>query len=70
MTNPRDTVGEIADVEFERGSKTPRRSFATALKDAVFLFATPVIALVYMALFPFIALVLLMRARKSARTAS
>jgi len=69
MANSRDSVGEIVDVEFEPRPKTVRRSIGTAIKDGVFLFATPIVSLFYMALFPFIALVMLMRSRKTARTA-
>lgn len=47
--------------------KPARRSFATFLKDAVLFLAAPFISLVYMAMFPFIGIYLLAKARSEAR---
>lgn len=50
--------------------KAPRRSFAEALKDAGFLFATPFISMAYMAMFPFIAAWFVWQAWRARKAAS
>lgn len=49
-------------------AKPPRRSVAEVVKDVVLFLAAPFISLVYMAMFPFIGLVMLMRARREGRS--
>ncbi len=48
-------------------AKPARRSVGEFVKDVVLFLAAPFISLVYMAMFPFIGLVLLMRARQEER---
>lgn len=47
-----------------------KRSFPTVLKDDFLFLAAPFIALAYLALFPFIGIAMLLKARKARRTAS
>ena len=48
-------------------SKPANRSLGEVLKDAFLFLAAPFISLAYMALFPFIGLVMLVRARREAQ---
>jgi hypothetical protein len=49
-------------------AKPARRSVAEFAKDVVLFLAAPFISLVYMAMFPFIGLVMLVRARQQKRS--
>jgi len=54
----------------QAGGRPARRSAARVLKDIALFLATPFISIAYMALFPFIGLVKLVRAVAQARRAT
>lgn len=51
-------------------AKPARRSFGEVLKDAGLFLAAPFISLLYIAMFPFIGLAMLVKARRDARDPS